>query len=104
MKAKFLGLETYKYTKQDGTVAEGGYLHVCSPESEETDDGRGNAVYGYLTDKIYIPRAIFNDSFIRKVCTIPFGRLVDLIYTKKFGSKYDCLTDIRMLPEGGDKE
>lgn len=104
MKAKFLGLEMYKYTKQDGTVAEGGYLHVCSPEAEETDDGRGNAVYGYLTDKIYIPRAIFNDSFIRKACTIPCGSQVELVYTKKFGSKYDCLTDIMIIPKGGERE
>lgn len=104
MKAKLLGFETYKYTKQDGTIAEGGYLHVCSPETNETDDGRGNAVYGYLTDKIYIPRAIFNDDIIMKVITIPCGSLVELVYTKKFGSKYDCLTDIMKIPEGGDKE
>lgn len=104
MKAKFLGLETYRYTKQDGSLAEGGYLHVCSPEPDDSDDNRGNVVLGYLTDKIYIPRSIFNDGFIRKVQSISFGSQVELIYTKKFGSKYDCLTDIMVIPEGGDKE
>lgn len=104
MRAKFLGLETYKYKKQDGTIAEGGYLHVCSPEPEDSDDNRGNMVFGYLTDKIYIPRSIFTDSFLRKVYSIPCGSLVELVYTKKFGSKYDCLTDITLITEGGDNK
>lgn len=93
MKVILLGVETYNYKKQDGTVAIGGYLHVCSPTESNSDDGKGNVEAGNLVEKIYISRDIISSNLSRLITYI--GKEVDIIYERKFGSRYDKLVDVK---------
>lgn len=93
MKVILLGVETYNYKKQDGTVAIGGYLHVCSPTEFNSDDGKGNVEAGNLVEKIYISRDIISSNLSRLITYI--GKEVDIIYERKFGSRYDKIVDVK---------
>lgn len=93
MKVILLGVETYNYTKQDGTIARGGYLHVCSPEEANRDDGKGNVEAGNMVEKIYISKDIISSTMSRLINYI--GKEVDIIYERKFGSRYDKIVDVK---------
>ena len=93
MKVILLGVETYNYTKQDGTIAKGGYLHVCSPTEVNNDDGKGNVEAGNMVEKIYISKDIISSTLSRLITYI--GKEVDIIYERKFGSRYDKIVDVK---------
>lgn len=93
MKVILLGVETYNYKKQDGTIARGGYLHVCSPTEANIDDGKGNVEAGNMVEKIYISKDIISSTMSRLITYI--GKEVDIIYERKFGSRYDKLVDVK---------
>lgn len=93
MKVILLGVETYNYKKQDGMIAKGGYLHVCSPTESNSDDGKGNVTAGNLVEKIYISKDIISNTMSRLITYI--GKEVDIIYERKFGSRYDKIVDVK---------
>ena len=93
MKVLVLAATGYNYVK-DGERKTGMSLHVCNPAPLNESDGNGNFKVGQICDSVFIPRTFTLDAndLVNLV-----GKEVELVYERQLGSKFDRLTDIKLL-------
>ena len=95
MKAKLLAVEGYSYIKQDtGELKEGRYLYILSCNEYEEDDNKGNYLYGFVCEKIFVGRSFRTPTDDLKEMV---GEEVELIYERRIGSnRAEQLVEVRL--------
>lgn len=93
MKVLVLAVTGYNFVK-DGNRKQGMSLHVCVTQDLNESDGQGNFKFGRICDSVFVPRTFPLDAndLINLV-----GKEVELVYERQLGSKFDRLTDIKIL-------
>lgn len=94
MKVKLIGIKGYDYLNKTGERKKGLCLVVESLDSLCNDDNKGNFVYGFITDTIFVPRtvSIDKDKLIEAL-----GQQVELVYERGLGDRYERLTEVKLL-------
>lgn len=93
MKCRVLCVQGYNYTsKKTGELKTGKTMWITTPDRVCSDDGHGNFTYGCPCESILIPASL-NWSELDLKCLE--DKLVDLIYDRVPGQKFDTLVDIQ---------
>lgn len=96
MKAKLVAVEGYNYVKTDtGEVKEGRYLYIESCDEYDEDDGKGNYLYGKVSEKIYVGRRFRTSTEDLRAM---LGEVVELVYERRIGSNQnEQLVEVKLV-------
>lgn len=96
MKVKIIGIKGYNYTDKQGIAKSGMSVMAESTVMSDDDDGKGNFKRGYVVEEKFIPRSLM---LTQADLEEHLGKVVDLIYTKELGDRYERLTAIVPVDE-----
>lgn len=96
MKAKLMAVEGYSYVKQDtGELKEGRYLYIVSCDEYDEDDGKGNYLFGSVSEKIFVGRRFRTSTEDLRAM---IGETVELVYERRIGSNQnEQLVEVKLV-------